>query len=359
MTNSNKFNIRITFPTKQQEIEEPINNNDAVDHVYHWPRIIAVALLIITTLTTLVYYQYSSSNQSEVPLLVSNTETSTDTTKNKLPEEMTKADEMLTPVLDKQTQIKTVDEKNILDNDQSADETTAIAANIEEIKEATDKQDLNTNELAAKDVMTTEDQTENIEVTPDNQDLIDELLEKDLTTSAGNVENITEITGTQNVIANEQSEQDLITAENQAEHIDQATDISNMVTSEESSQHNDQSPVFSKSEIQIFSPQIKRFVIANKVQDKEPVGQIDDIQFDKNNIATVYAYSDVVGLSDQFIYYNWRLNGNQVARVEVGVWGNRWRSYSRKYIQHNKHGDWVVTLENKNGEILASSKFKY
>ncbi|HEY5716543.1 MAG TPA: DUF2914 domain-containing protein [Psychromonas sp.] len=118
-------------------------------------------------------------------------------------------------------------------------------------------------------------------------------------------------------------------------------------------------PQFRQSKIDIFSDHIKRFVIASAVTSNEPVGTISDIHFDANKIATVYAYSDVSELQDKTIYYQWILNGKNIAKVRVDVGSNRWRSYSSKLIQAQMHGQWKVELQNEDGENLASIQFIY
>ena len=133
------------------------------------------------------------------------------------------------------------------------------------------------------------------------------------------------------------------------------TSLSNQIQPEK----NKASPIFTQKKIEIFSSQIKRFVIAKNIKDKEPVGSLEDIQFDDNNIATIYAYSDAIGFTDQFLYYEWRLNGQRVAMIEIGVWGDRWRSYTRKFIQPNKRGDWSIILKNEVGDKLAIAEFTY
>ncbi len=117
--------------------------------------------------------------------------------------------------------------------------------------------------------------------------------------------------------------------------------------------------LFTQSRTAIFSPHIKRFVISKTVRNKEPVGSIKDIHFDHNNIATVYAYSDAIGLKDETLYYHWSLDGKAVAKVKVSVWSNRWRSYSSKFIRPNMQGEWKITLQNGKGETLAVNRFRY
>ncbi|ABM02682.1 hypothetical protein Ping_0839 [Psychromonas ingrahamii 37] len=117
--------------------------------------------------------------------------------------------------------------------------------------------------------------------------------------------------------------------------------------------------LFTQSLKKSFSDNVIRFVISQAVEGNEPIGTIDKVHFDSNNIATVYAYSDVNGLKDQTLYYQWSLNGKNIAKIKVEVGANRWRSYSSKFIQPDMHGEWKVELQNHTGENLAINQFSY
>lgn len=117
--------------------------------------------------------------------------------------------------------------------------------------------------------------------------------------------------------------------------------------------------LFTHSTKQILSSQIKRFMLAKTIRNKEPIGTIDDIKFDHNKIATIYAYSDASDLSNETLYYQWSFNGKSVAKVKVKVRGDRWRSYSSKFIPENMHGQWQVALQNQKGDNLAIQSFVY
>jgi hypothetical protein len=118
-------------------------------------------------------------------------------------------------------------------------------------------------------------------------------------------------------------------------------------------------PVFKQTELEVYSPRIKRFVLAQGVKNRVPIGSIEDIQFNQANSVRVYAYSIAVGLMNDTLYYIWRLNDTEIARVTVEVGGEHWRSYSSKQIKLIAHGDWSVTLVNKEEEVLAVSRFHY
>ena len=116
--------------------------------------------------------------------------------------------------------------------------------------------------------------------------------------------------------------------------------------------------LFTHLKTDILATQIKRFTLAKGIKNKEPVGDISDVKF-QNNLATIYAYADIRDLENETLYYQWSLNGKAVAKVKVAIRGDRWRSYSTKFIQANMHGLWQVALQNKQGKNLAIQQFTY
>ena len=74
-------------------------------------------------------------------------------------------------------------------------------------------------------------------------------------------------------------------------------------------------------------------------------------------MAAVYCFSEVAGREHPTLEYIWRRNDQVIARVNVGVKGKRWRSYSSKLINRRMKGDWQVELRGKDNELLASAEF--
>ncbi len=109
----------------------------------------------------------------------------------------------------------------------------------------------------------------------------------------------------------------------------------------------------------ILSAKVKRFVLAKAIREREPRGSLEDITADSNGLITVYAFAEVVDSKNDVLYYRWRHNGKPVATVDIGVWSNRWRSNSSKYISANMRGEWQVVLENNKGDLLAETTFRY
>jgi hypothetical protein len=109
----------------------------------------------------------------------------------------------------------------------------------------------------------------------------------------------------------------------------------------------------------VRSPAVERFVLARSVINNRPVGALEDIRRNREGVAGVFAFSDVVGMKDEVLYYRWLYEGRQVAKVRVGVWGKRWRSHSSKVLNDNMRGQWRVELRNDQGQLLARSDFAF
>ena len=108
-----------------------------------------------------------------------------------------------------------------------------------------------------------------------------------------------------------------------------------------------------------MSSKVKRFQLTNGIEDREPRGDFEDIEPGPDGMLRVYVFSEVTDMKDDVIHYRWIRNGKQQANVKIGVWSNRWRSNSSKYVAVDMHGDWQVRMENKNGELLAEASFSY
>ncbi|RBW47676.1 hypothetical protein DS885_01615 [Psychromonas sp. B3M02] len=110
--------------------------------------------------------------------------------------------------------------------------------------------------------------------------------------------------------------------------------------------------------VQRLSDHINRFQIAPMVEDHEPLGTINDIEFEDGTL-TIYAFSEVYDLKDTVLYYVWSLNGRDVATVPIKIGADRWRSHSTKFIEPSMKGQWSVKLQNSQGDTLAINQFTY
>ena len=353
MSKDKKFNIRIKFNPKDVKPTSPHKTSEP-EYIYHWPRIISAVILTLSAIGGGVYF--INGNTNTLPSLSSNGKnqiSATSITSEKV------IDISKTAQKDAQeTIIHPTPEKTV-----SIDTTTSQHPSQSELPIVSENNTIS---------------VEKIEIVPSSNKTVEinHQVEEDNTPSAipetesNTLPLTTQQTGTQprlqiepiNSSATASQSLGKVPSDSDTTALienSKTLEINNKTNELSSIKDNIPAAIFNQTKVEIFSPKIKRFAIAEAVIDKEPIGSVENIQFDENNIATVYAYSDAIGFADKFLYYEWRLNGREVARVEVGAWGNRWRSFTHKFIQPNKQGDWSVILEDEAGEKLAIAEFTY
>ena len=338
MNESKKLTIRIKFCSQQDKLAEEESLSG-----YHWGRIIGGSFLFILIISAVIggfsYYfnqgdiadQYATSSTTAISPASAIQIDSSLTAEAESPEKTPlAADEFAA-----QTAVQTEDEQSITAPDKTEkisehrDTNSALAAQAESPVTSATFSD----EFAPQTAVQTE-----------NEQSI---------TAPDKTEKISEHTAIKPTLST-QTKDPAISPDNENNNIMHTAQKEPALSS-----ITDTIPLFRESKSEIFSDHIKRFVIASSVQNNEPVGTISDINFDASNIATVYAYSDVRSLEGKTIYYQWALDGKNIAKVRVDIGSSRWRSYSSKFIQNNKHGEWEVELQSEDGKKLASIQFIY
>jgi hypothetical protein len=114
---------------------------------------------------------------------------------------------------------------------------------------------------------------------------------------------------------------------------------------------------FRLKELKILEPKIKRFLLTKSISNREPHGELDEIRFNVDGSAVIWAYSECVDKKDSLLKYVWRYEGKTVASVPAAVRGDRWRSYSSKTINHRMSGAWRVELQDGEDRLMASADF--
>lgn len=109
-----------------------------------------------------------------------------------------------------------------------------------------------------------------------------------------------------------------------------------------------------------FNDAVVRASLNWRVVDLEPGRTVaqSPIVFEAGEaIKRVFFYTQLDGKKDNIYFYEWFWEGRSEAKVKVGVWSNRWRSYSSKQILRKQVGNWRVTLSDDAGNIYASAAF--
>ena len=101
--------------------------------------------------------------------------------------------------------------------------------------------------------------------------------------------------------------------------------------------------------------EVPEMAFCTGVEDRVPVGA--DTMF-LNTVEQVYCFTKITGVSGTAtISHVWYYNDNEIARVDLTVSGDPWRTWSSKRIIEEWGGDWRVDVVTETGEILKSMEF--
>jgi hypothetical protein len=101
--------------------------------------------------------------------------------------------------------------------------------------------------------------------------------------------------------------------------------------------------------------EVPEMVFCTGVEDRVPVGA--DTMF-LNTVEQVYCFTKITGVSETAtISHVWYYDDNEMARVDLTVSGDSWRTWSSKRIIEDWGGAWRVDVVTESGEILKSMGF--
>jgi hypothetical protein len=96
--------------------------------------------------------------------------------------------------------------------------------------------------------------------------------------------------------------------------------------------------------------------ICRDVLDREPDGYGTSFPV---SVGKLYCFTKVTGAqSPTQITHVWFFDGNERARVDLGVKSSSWRTYSSKIIQPHEIGKWRVDVEDFAGNVLKTLEFE-
>ena len=96
--------------------------------------------------------------------------------------------------------------------------------------------------------------------------------------------------------------------------------------------------------------------ICRDVLDREPDGYGTSFPV---SVGKLYCFTKVTGAqSPTQVTHVWFFDGNERARVDLGVKSSSWRTYSSKIIQPHEIGKWRVEVEDFAGNVLKTLDFE-
>jgi len=101
--------------------------------------------------------------------------------------------------------------------------------------------------------------------------------------------------------------------------------------------------------------EVVEMMICTGVQDRVPVGT--DTMFLKT-VGQLYCYTKVTGAGESAkLSHVWYHNDQEMARVDLNVMADTWRTWSSKKIVEEWIGSWRVDVVSESGEVLKSMAF--
>ena len=101
--------------------------------------------------------------------------------------------------------------------------------------------------------------------------------------------------------------------------------------------------------------EVVEMMICTGIQDRVPVGT--DTLFLKT-VGQLYCYTKVTGAGESAkLSHVWYHNDQEMARVDLNVMADTWRTWSSKKIVEEWIGSWRVDVVSESAEVLKSMAF--
>lgn len=104
------------------------------------------------------------------------------------------------------------------------------------------------------------------------------------------------------------------------------------------------------------SENVTRSTFTTDVAEREPVDKLGQLTNDKEK---VYFFTEITGMAGHTITHRWEHSGDVKAEVKFKVGSDRWRIWSSKNLQPHWVGEWIVTVMDEEGKVLAEESMAY
>ncbi len=105
------------------------------------------------------------------------------------------------------------------------------------------------------------------------------------------------------------------------------------------------SAVFAANEVDI-----ERAVFCTSLNDREPANELESVHYGEKN---VYFFTKILNANATVVTHLWTYNDIEIARVQLNVGSDQWRTWSSKQIWHLTPGELKVQVLDADNLILA------
>ena len=105
------------------------------------------------------------------------------------------------------------------------------------------------------------------------------------------------------------------------------------------------------------SIQVARAVLAAGVQDREPVGVLEDVV--PKSMRRVYFFTQIKGAKGQTLTHRWHYGNRVMAEIRLPIRSDNFRTWSSKRMSPAWAGRWWVEVVDEQGRVIARRSFRY
>ena len=109
----------------------------------------------------------------------------------------------------------------------------------------------------------------------------------------------------------------------------------------------------------INSPHVAQIQLTSALTDKDPTDNLGPVlTMNAKGLLHPYLYTELKGLNGQVVYHDWYLGDRRMAHVSIRPYLDDMRASTSKFITKNMLGPWSVRVVNRQGKVLAETRFK-
>lgn len=118
-------------------------------------------------------------------------------------------------------------------------------------------------------------------------------------------------------------------------------------------------PVNDNDPITLHSDHILQAQLTAALDDKSPTDRLGShIFMNERGLIRIYLFTEMEGLNNQRVFFDWYLNDERQARVTVRPHLEQMRASTSKFIDRNMLGDWQVKVVMSDDTLLTSARFE-
>jgi hypothetical protein len=108
--------------------------------------------------------------------------------------------------------------------------------------------------------------------------------------------------------------------------------------------------IFPGSSYAVNEQTVSRAIFTTSLNEREPVNDLESVEYGEK---TIFFFSQVLNANNTTVTHLWTYNDVEIARVNLNIGSDNWRTWSSKQIWHLAPGEIKVQVLDADNMILA------